>query len=172
MDANVLIDLCEADRTIIRLVSDHISRVHVPLPVLREEVDQIDEAECADLGIVPIEPSLETAMAAATRRAGLSFHDHLCVLLARDHGWTCVTNDGRLRRECTAEEVPVLWGLETVALLVDGGALTAVAAEEIGRAIQRANPRFITDDVIAGFLERIGLAPKKMGPRKVPKKKR
>jgi len=59
-----------------------------------------------------------------------------------------------------------------VALLVDGGALTAVAAEEIGRAIQRANPRFITDDVIAGFLERIGLAPKKMGPRKVPKKKR
>jgi len=84
MDANVLIDLCEADRTIIRLVSDHISRVHVPLPVLREEVDQIDEAECADLGIVPIEPSLETAMAAATRRAGLSFHDHLCVLLARD----------------------------------------------------------------------------------------
>ena len=45
MDANVLIDLAEADRNLIRLISDHVGKVHVPLPVLREEVDQIDEAE-------------------------------------------------------------------------------------------------------------------------------
>ncbi len=170
MDANVLIDLCEADRTAIRLISDHVGQVHVPLPVLREEVDQIDEAEYADLGIIAVEPPLQTATNAAARRAGLSFHDHLCLLLARDNGWTCVTNDGRLRRECAAEKVPVLWGLETVALLVDGGVLTAKAAEEVGRAIQRANPRFITDEVIAGFLGRIGLSPRKVRPRKAPKK--
>ena len=101
-------------------------------------------------------PPLKTATEAAVRRAGLSFHDHLCLLLARDNGWTCVTNDGRLRRECAAEKVPVLWGLETVALLVDAGVLTAKAAEEIGRAIQRANLRFITDQVIKNFLGRIG----------------
>jgi predicted nucleic acid-binding protein len=170
MDANVLIDLCEADRTVIRLISEHIGQVHVPLPVLREEVDEIDEAEYADLGIVPVEPPLQTAADAATRRAGLSFHDHLCLLLARDNGWTCVTNDGRLRRECTAESVPVLWGLETVALLVEDSVLTAKAAEEIGRAIQRANPHFITEEVIARFLARIGLAPKKSPRRKPPKK--
>src|SRR3990172_2486046 len=146
MDANVLIDLCEADRTVIRLISDHVGQIHVPLPVLREEVDQIDEADYAELGIVAVVPPLQTATDAAGRRAGLSFHDHLCLLLARDNGWTCVTNDGRLRRECAAEKIPVLWGLETVALL------TAKAAEEIGRAIQRANPRFITDEVIKGFL--------------------
>jgi predicted nucleic acid-binding protein len=166
MDANVLIDLCEADRTVIRLISDHIGQVHVPLPVLREEVDQIDEAEYAELGIVPVDPPLQTAIDAAARRVGLSFHDHLCLLLARDNGWTCVTNDGRLRRECAAEKVPVLWGLETVALLVDGGVLTANAAEQIGRAIQRANPVFITDEVIEGFLERIGSAGKKKARRK------
>ncbi len=103
MDANVLIDLCEADRTVIRLISDHVGQVHVPLPVLREEIDQIDEAEYADLGIVPVDPPLQTATEAAVRRAGLSFHDHLCLLLARDNGWTCVTNDGRLRRECAAD---------------------------------------------------------------------
>jgi hypothetical protein len=163
MDANVLIDLCEADRTVIRLISDHIGRVHVPLPVLREEVDQIDEAEYTELGIVPVDPPLQTAIDAATRKAGLSFHDHLCLLLARDNGWTCVTNDGRLRHECTTEKVPVLWGLEAVALLVDCSVLTAQAAAEIGRAIQRANPRFITDKVIAGFLERIGLNQKASG---------
>ncbi len=161
MDANVLIDLCEADRTVIRLISEHVGQVHVPLPVLREEVDQIDAAEYADLGIVPVDPPLQTATNAVARRAGLSFHDHLCLLLARDNGWTCVTNDGRLRRECAAEKVPVLWGLETVALLVDDGVLTARAAEEIGRAIQRANPKFITDAVIRGFRERIAGAEKK-----------
>jgi hypothetical protein len=166
MDANVLIDLCEADRTVIRLISDHVGQIHVPLPVLREEVDQIDEADYAELGIVAVDPPLQTATDAAGRRAGLSFHDHLCLLLARDNGWTCVTNDGRLRRECAAEKIPVLWGLETVALLVDDGVLTAKAAEEIGRAIQRANPRFITDEVIKGFLVRIGSAPKKKVRRK------
>src|SRR5712691_10948386 len=99
MDASVLIDLCEADRTLIRIISDHVGQVHVPLPVLREEVEQIDESEYTELGIVPVDPPLQTAIDAAGRRAGLSFHDHLCLLLARDNGWTCVTNDGRLRRE-------------------------------------------------------------------------
>lgn len=164
MDANVLIDLCEADRTVIRLISDHVGQVHVPLPVLREEVDQIDESEYADLGIVPVDPPLQMAIDAAARRAGLSFHDHLCLLLARDSGWTCVTNDGRLRRECAVEKVPVLWGLETLALLVDGGVLTTEAAEEIGRAIQRANSRFITNEVIERFLERIGIPAKNHNP--------
>lgn len=166
MDANVLIDLCEADRTVIRLISDHVGHVHVPLPVLQEEVDQVDAAEYVELGIIPVDPPLQTAIDAATRRPGLSFHDHLCLLLARDNGWTCVTNDGRLRRECAAEKVPVLWGLETVVFLVDGGVLTAKAAQEIGLAIQRANPRFITNDVIEAFLKRIGIAAKKKAGRR------
>jgi len=68
-----------------------------------------------------------------------------------------VTNDGRLRRECAVEKVPVLWGLEAVALLVDVEELTPAAAEEIGRAIQRANPKFITDHVLSGFLDRVGI---------------
>jgi hypothetical protein len=156
MDANVLIDLCEADRTVIRLISDHVGLVHVPLPILWEEVEQLDENEYDELGIVPVDPPLKTATEAATRRAGLSFHDNLCLLLARDNGWTCVTNDGRLRKTCLTEKVPVLWGLETVALLVDDGVLPATAAEEVGRAVQRANPKYITEKVIERFLKRIG----------------
>ena len=34
MDASVLIDLCNVDPTLIRLISDQIGRVHVPTPVL------------------------------------------------------------------------------------------------------------------------------------------
>jgi predicted nucleic acid-binding protein len=162
MDANVLIDFCEADRTVLRLVSEHIGPVHVALPILREEVqDFLAEDDHAELGIVPIEPTLEAATEAAGKRAGLSFHDQLCLVLARDNGWTCVTNDGRLRRECEAEEIPVLWGLETIALLVDAQVLPVAEAERLGRAIQRSNPRFITDKVMKGFLERIGVVRKK-----------
>lgn len=156
VDANVLIDLCEADRTVIRLISDHVGRVHVATPVLQEEVDQISDAEYLELGITAVEPPLEIAVDAVNRRSGLSFHDQLCLLLARENGWTCVTNDGRLRRECKQLDIPVLWGLETVALLVECGVLTAQAAGAIGWAIRRANPRFITADVLTNFLVRIG----------------
>jgi predicted nucleic acid-binding protein len=166
MDANVLIDFCEADRTILRLVSEHIGPVHVPIPILREEVQELlADEDHAELGIVPIEPTLEVATEAAGRRAGLSFYDQLCLVLARDNGWTCVTNDGRLRRECEVESVPVLWGLETIALLVDAEVLPVAEAERIGRAIQRSNPRFITDRIMLGFLDRIGAGPKKPSPK-------
>lgn len=166
MDANVLIDFCEADRTILLLVSEHIGPVHVPLPILREEVqDLLADEDHAELGIVPIEPTLEEATEAAGKRAGLSFYDQLCLVLARDNGWTCVTNDGRLRRECDAEKVPVLWGLETIALLVDAAVLSIAEAERIGRTIQRSNPRFITERVITDFLERIGAVPKRQSPK-------
>lgn len=155
MDASVLIDFCAVDCGAIRLITEHIGKVHVPLPLLREEVPDIEASSYAELGIIVVVPPFPTAMQAAVRRAGLSFHDHVCLLLARDNGWTCVTNDGRLRRECVAEGVPVLWGLETLAMRVDGGAIDAKSAEAIGRAVQRVNPRFITDPVIAAFVKRI-----------------
>lgn len=161
MDANVLIDFCDSDRTVIPLISKHIGRVHVPLPILVEEIEQFNDIDWTELGIVGIEPSLEIATRAAQRRAGLSFHDHLCLLLARDNGWTCVTNDGRLRRECAAEGIATLWGLEVVALLVEDAVLAVSAAEGIGRAIQVANPKFITMQILDRFLKRIGVT----GPR-------
>src|SRR5258708_7766776 len=146
MDASVLIDFCETDTSVLKLVSDHIGRVHVPTPVLIEEVERVRRKDWSALGIVPVDPPLETALLAAQGRPGLSFYDMLCLLVARDNGWTCVTNDARLRRECAAENVPVLWGLELIALLAESGALTQAAATEVGRAIQEANHPVITQD--------------------------
>jgi len=157
MDANVLIDFCDADATVITLISKHIGQVHVPRPILVEEVEQIVDLDWTELAITAVEPTLEIAVEAARRpRTGLSFHDHLCLSIARENGWTCVTNDARLRRECTADGVDVLWGLETVALLVEEGALSTKAAAEIGRRIQAANPKFITLAILDRFLKRIG----------------
>jgi predicted nucleic acid-binding protein len=165
MDASVLIDLCAADRTLIALISERIGQIHVPLPLLRDEVPDISEGDCAELGIVAIEPSLEIVTDAVTRRGGLSFHDRVCLLMAQEQGWTCVTNDAALRRACGEAEVAVRWGLEMIALLVENGALAADDAAVIGRAIRAANP-YITERVLEAFLQRIGRAqPKKGRPR-------
>ena len=54
-----------------------------------------------------------------------------------------------------------LWGLEVVALLVEDGVLPVKAAEDIGRTVQAANPKFITVQVLERFLKRISTRPKR-----------
>jgi len=156
MDANVLIDFCKSDASVIALVSSEIGTVHIPRPVLEEEVESLQREDWTALGIVAVEPSLPLAAAAAVRRPGLSFHDMLCLLLAKERGWTCVTNDVRLRRECRTEHVPVFWGLELLLMLVRRDVLSREVARSIGDAIHEANP-FITARVVAEFRKRLRL---------------
>jgi hypothetical protein len=65
-------------------------------------VEQLDEAACAELGLVVVDGTLEQLTEAGAGTGRLSFEDRVCLILARDNGWTCVSNDGRLRRECEA----------------------------------------------------------------------
>lgn len=154
MDACVLIDVCQSDRSIITLVSQHLGEVHVATTVLAE-VAQLDESEAVSLGIKLVEPSLEMAAEAAAARGVLSFNDRLCLLLAKQNRWTCVSNDRALRCECTSVGVPLMWGLEMVAVLVERGALPSASAREIGLAVFRSN-RFLGRSVLQRFLLRIG----------------
>jgi hypothetical protein len=79
----------------------------------------------------------------------------VCLILARDHGWTCVTNDRRLRSECDAHQVAVRWGLELMVELVDLGAMSAEAAVETAVAIAAVNQR-LSPAVVNRFRERVG----------------
>jgi len=162
LDANVLIDYCGADRSILTLISDRVGRIHVP-SVLLEEVDDLDESECDRLSLHLIEPSLELLTGAGKRRPGLSYYDHLCLLAAKEAGWTCVTNDGRLRRECGVEGVGVLWGLEPMVDLVADGHMTAPQAREVAERIHQANPLFITTEIVKRFVARVNAAAAKKG---------
>ena len=132
------------------MISENVGRIHVPTLRL-EEVQALDASECDRLGLHVFEPEMEMVSAAGKRRPGLSFYDHLCLLLAKQEAWTCVTNDGKLRRECGVDEVPVLWGLEPMIALVEMGQMTAADAKKVARAIQSANPFYITDKVIRAF---------------------
>jgi predicted nucleic acid-binding protein len=154
LDANVLIDYCAADRTVLTLVSQHVGRIHVP-SVLLEEVDDLDESECGRLGLEVVQLSIDLLTLAGIRRPGLSYYDHLCLLAAKAGGWICVTNDGRMRRECGVDGVRVLWGLEPMVDLVSAGHMSAAEAEDVANRIHRANPLFITKEIVSRFVSRV-----------------
>ena len=156
LDANVLIDYCKTDRSILTLVAKHLGDVYVPQPVL-DEVKDVDAMNLPAMGIKIVLPETEALIEAASHRGPLSFEDRICLILAGNYGWTCVTNDGRLRKECQAQGIGVIWGLEPMALLVEQGQLSADAALEVALAIQKANPRFITAGIVGRFRTRIGL---------------
>jgi rRNA-processing protein FCF1 len=150
VDANVLIDYASSDLNILGLASRHYGSVHVPREIL-EEARSVQEEDCIRLGLRLVEATVPQLLEAGQFRGPLSFQDRLCLILARDGGWTCVTNDRALRRECSTAEIPVLWGLELMVALVAAGRLAAPEALRIARSIQTSNPRHITDEILDRF---------------------
>lgn len=147
LDANILIDFFKCDRTIIKLICTYVGQIYLATPILNE-VKEISESDCIELGIILVEPELEQVMVAVERRGPLSFQDHLCLTLAKGHGWTCVTNDKPLRRECEFESIPLIWGIELICILVESGGLPSLHAKDIILRIQQNNPKYITDDIV------------------------
>lgn len=150
VDANVLIDSLAADLSVLARASQSLGDVHILSTVL-DEVEGLDTADCERLGLNVVEPELAQLTEAAERRSTLSAQDHLCLVVARARGWTCVTNDGALRRACTAEDVAVLWGLEVMTELVRLVQLSAEDAIAVARAIHESNPLHIPDSLVERF---------------------
>lgn len=156
VDANVLIDYANSDLSILALVSRHVGLIHVPSVIL-DEVDGLNEEDCFNLGLSVVEESIEVLLTAAETRGALSFEDHVCLLLAAENGWTCVSNDKPLHSACVEESVPVKWGLRLMIELVEGGHLGKDDAFEVAEAIQVSNPRHITSVIIDEFKRKINL---------------
>ena len=106
LDANILIDFYKCDKTIIKLICTYVGQLYLATPVLYE-INEIGDGDCAELGIILVEPELEQVMLASEKKGSLSFQDNLCLILAKKHGWTCVTNDKPLRQMCESEGVPL-----------------------------------------------------------------
>ena len=151
-DADVLIDFCDADASVLSILVRALGAICVASPVLAE-VDNLDESAAASLGLRVIEPTYAMFAAEATKRGGLSSRDHLCLLMAKAEGWTCVTNDKALRKACGQEGVAVLWGLQMLGLAVEAGVLPGSSAEEVARRISDANP-LITASLVEAFLDK------------------
>lgn len=154
VDANVLVDYQAADLAILSLVSRHVGTIHIVSTVLGE-VDGLDESECERLGFRVVEPTIAQATEAASPNGRLSFQDRTCLVVCRDNGWTCVSNDRALRRSCDAAGVAVRWGLELMLDLVQGRHLPAEDADDAAERIHRANPVFLNATILAAFREKL-----------------
>lgn len=155
MDACVLIDFIKADRRVLELFVKYIGPLHVASLVV-DEVKEIDgEDELTALGMIIVEPEIEDAYIAGAQSGPLSFEDWLCMLTARRHGFTCVTNDKNLRKLCQQEKVPLLWGLELMLKLHKAGGITGKEAEELAKAIRQTNPKHITEKIVSDFMKHI-----------------
>lgn len=104
------------------MICTYVGQIYLATPVL-SEINEIDEGACVELGIILVEPELEHVMLAAEKKGPLSFQDNLCLILAKEYGWTCVTNDKPLRQKCELEGVPLIWGIELICILVESGGL-------------------------------------------------
>ena len=150
-DADVLIDFCESgDLEVLALVVRHVGPLCVVATIL-DEVRQLEPDDCVRLGIQIVEATTEQQIRAARIEARASFNDRVCLVVCRDEGWTCVTNDRALQGLCRSQGVPVRFGL---GLLVDLAATQAISrsrAETVARRIQTSNPLHINERVLAGF---------------------
>lgn len=154
IDACVLIDYFKSDRSILGLISHYVGRLQVVEDVL-DEVEQLGYEELESLGMQLVEPGLDILIEAEATEENISFQDSLCFLLAKQNGWTCLSNDRKLRAACEAYGITVMWGLEPMKELVRKGKLGASEAIEVAKAIHESNPFFITTQIIEKFTKEV-----------------
>lgn len=154
IDANVLIDYALSGASVLTLAARHLGTLFVPRVVL-DEVEQLSEADCDALGLTLVDESFELLASAATKQGSLSFEDHVCLLLAKQEQWICVTNDKRLHAECRQEGVEVIRGLRLMIELVRAGGLQSEMAMEIAQLIHELNPQHITEEIIVSLEEKL-----------------
>jgi rRNA-processing protein FCF1 len=156
LDASALIDLVDTDPHLLALIAQHSAPVIIPSPILAE-VSTLDEPGCAALGALVVEPTIEQLHEAAVADGTLSEEDWLCLLIARDRGAVCVTNDGALHRACLERGVTVWRGLRPLIMLVELDVIDARAAIGAVRTI-RATNAYVTTAVVRAFAVEIRAA--------------
>jgi rRNA-processing protein FCF1 len=155
MDACVLIDYMNGEPDLFKLISSHIGPIYIATPIL-EEVDSIKSIEeLEELGLIAIEPEIEDVFTAEELGGQTSFQDNICFLTAKRRSLTCVSNDINLRRQCTEESVPILWGLELILDLTKAGGIGKKEASRIARDIQKSNPRHINARILSDFVVKL-----------------
>ena len=102
------------------------------------------------LGILLAGPSLEQAFEAANDESVLSDQDCLSLIMARDNGWICATNEKVLYSRCQTEGVAAIRGLTIMLELHRIGQLTFDEAMETVNSIHATHPR-LARSVVDGF---------------------
>ena len=153
-DANVLIDYITVEETkVLRLVTEHLFPVKLPLDIL-QEVNDFTQDQAEALGMEIIDATLAQLQEAAVRGGALSGPDKLCFAIARDNGWGIWTSDKPLHKRCAAEGVPAYWGLQLMLDLCKAGKLDSDYAFKTAQKIGKVNKR-ISEKIISQFTKNL-----------------
>jgi len=150
IDASTLIDFIEADPEILTIAGNCFGGIHVSGPVLADELNRFDTADCDRYGITVTDGTTQQIMEAQSLEGALFLYDWHGIILARDNGWTLLTNDGAQRREALASGIPVIRGFGLLVTLVQEQTLETERARRTGALIRQANT-WITQDVLEEF---------------------
>ena len=152
LDANVVIDFRDSDRTVLRLFSLKIEELGIPAGVLNK-VNEFSEEDCEDLSIEILYPdSMELSL--ITPSGSLAPDDQECAVIAAGRGMKVCTNDKPLRNKCEEINVDVLWGLELLLILVEKKKLTEEKAIRVAESIKGMNP-YITEEILTNFRNKL-----------------
>lgn len=118
------------------------------------EVEQLTETKLKRLGLTLFEPGEKSYSDAGSMNNGCSFQDRVCVLEAKENGWSVITSDKAMKNWCTREGIPSYWGLQVMLNLVEEGLLAKIDAIETARRIQDSNA-MITEDILKDFIDKL-----------------
>ncbi len=156
VDANILIDYLNCDETLLLLIKKYIGQICLASPLL-EEVKSLDLDRCKKLGIKLVEPTIEQMFWAADQEFAISFQDKICLIMAKDHNWTLVTNDKALRKRCESDGISLIWGVELICMLHEHGGLRKEGARTTILDLHRNDPLYITKEIVNRALRRLGI---------------
>ncbi len=156
VDANIIIDYLNCDETLLVLIKKYVGQICLASPLLGE-VKSLDLKRCHSLGINVVEPTIEQLSWAADQEFSISFQDKICLIMAKDHNWTLVTNDKVLRKRCESDDILLIWGVELICLLCESGGLHKDRAKDIIWLLHRNDPFFITKEIVMRALVRLGI---------------
>ena len=156
-DANVLIDYFDNNKSIISKCTAHNYEIHVPRQIL-EEIRQMDETAAVLIGLKIYEPTLAQLLEAKSLNGPLSFQDWLCLIISRDEGWTCLTNEKALYKKCQVESIEVIRGFSIMYELCKNGQLSKKESIDTATRIKVSNRR-IEEKVLIDFIQMIEKLP-------------
>lgn len=154
VDANVLIDYCDADIQILSILSDQVQNVNIARSTFNK-VSQLTEAQAKKDNLIVVTPNEAIVNEAVKRRGALAYDDNETLQFALQNDWMCITNDKVLRRECEAENASVIWGLELMIILVLKKQITKTRATSVARKIHLNNSDYISAIILAKFKSQI-----------------
>ena len=157
VDSCVLIDYVSVNPSILSLAARHIGPVIVIGQVLEKFVE-FDGLYAMEMGLTVIDPDIGLIDAGLSHTGGLSGCDRMIFALAKRNGYSCWTNDSKLKETCERSGITAYWGLEVMLLLCESRRLSRAAALKTAQGIGEING-FITDEIMLDFRARLDEVP-------------